>query len=51
MENKDKDEVKYAIVYSMLMDLFEKGAIDKAMAEKINQKCAEQLGCRKMTVG
>ena len=43
MENKDKNEIKYAVIYSMIMDLYEQGSIDKATAEKINSKCAEQL--------
>ena len=50
MENKDKNEIKYAVIYSMIMDLYEQGSIDKATAEKINCKCAEQLECRKMAV-
>lgn len=50
MEEKYKDEVKYAVVYSIIMDLLEHGAIDRTMAEKINRKCAEQLGCRKIAV-
>ena len=50
VENKDKNEIKYAVIYSMIMDLYEQGSIDKATAEKINSKCAEQLECRKMAV-
>ena len=50
MENKEKNEIKYAVVYSMIMDLYEQGTIDRATAEKINSKCAEQLECRKMEV-
>lgn len=50
VEEKYKDEVKYAVVYSIIMDLLEHGAIDRTMAEKINRKCAEQLGCRKIAV-
>ncbi|MEG9430466.1 MAG: hypothetical protein VZQ61_06060 [Christensenellaceae bacterium] len=50
MEEKDKNEIKYAVVYAMIMDLYEQGSIDRAMAEKINKKCAEQLECREMTI-
>lgn len=50
MEEKDKNQIKYAIVYGMIMQLYEEGAIDQAMAERINSKCAEQLECRKMTI-
>ena len=50
MEEKDKNEIKYAVVYAMIMDLYEQGSIDRTMAEKINKKCAEQLECREMTI-
>lgn len=50
MEEKDKKEIKYAVIYSMIMDLYEQGKIDRATAEKINSKCAEQLECRKMAI-
>ena len=50
MDNKYKDEIKYAVVYSMITDLFEEGVFDRTMAEKINKKCAELLGCREMEI-
>lgn len=50
MEEKDKNQIKYAVIYSMIMDLYEEGAIDITTAEKINSKCAEQLACRKMSI-
>lgn len=50
MEEKNKNEIKYAVVYAMIMDLYEQGSIDINTAELINKKCAEQLECRKMAV-
>ncbi len=50
MDNKYKDEIKYAVVYSMIIDLFEEGVFDRIMAEKINKKCAELLGCREIGI-
>lgn len=51
MEEKDKKQLKYAVIYSMIADLYENGVIDKETAERINSQCAKQLECRKMTVG
>ena len=50
MENKERDKLKYTIIYSMILDLLEQGKIDREAAEKINEKCAELLGCRKMMI-
>lgn len=50
MEDKEKNQIKYAIVYGIIMQLYEKGELDKAMAERINSKCAEQLECREMAI-
>ena len=51
MEDKDKKQIKYAVIYAMIVDLYKDGVIDKATAEKINSQCADQLECRKMAVG
>lgn len=50
MEEKDKKQIKYAVVYAMIKDLYEDGAIDLATAEKINDKCAEQLESRRILI-
>ena len=50
MEEKDKNQRKYAVIYGMILDLYEKGKIDKRTAQLINFKCAEQLCCREMSI-
>lgn len=50
MEEKEKNQVKYAVIYAMIMDLYEKGQLDKKTAQKINYKCAEQLCCREIVI-
>ena len=50
MENRYEDAIKYAVVYSMIMDMFKEGVFDRIMAEKINKKCAELLGCREIGI-
>lgn len=50
MEEKDKNQLKYAVIYAMIMDLYEKGQIDKVTAQRMNYKCAEQLCCREIAI-
>ncbi len=50
MENKEQNQLKYVVIYSMIMDLHQEKKLDKATAERINSKCAEDLGCRLMTI-
>lgn len=49
-ENKNKNLIKYAIIYAMIKDLLEEGKIDKVTANKINEKCAADLECRIMII-
>ena len=48
--DKNKNLIKYAIVYAMIKDLLEEGKIDKVTANKINEKCAADLECRIMII-
>jgi len=49
-ENKNKNLIKYAIIYAMIKDLLEERKIDKETANKINEKCAADLECRIMII-
>ena len=50
VEEEYKKQIKYAVVYTMIKDLLEEGAIDLATAEKINDKCAEELESRRILI-
>ncbi len=46
----EKNNIRYAAIYSMIISLYQKGKIDKKTAEKINKCCAEQLECDVLTI-
>lgn len=50
MSEKEVNQIKYAVLFSMIMDLYEDGSFDKDKAERINSQIASQLGCREMTI-
>lgn len=42
--------VKYAVIYSMIVDLMKDGTFTKEKAEIVNNKCAESCNCKPISL-
>lgn len=46
MEENAKKMVSYAVIYEFLVKMIQDGVMTTEYAEKVNKKCAADLGCR-----
>lgn len=48
--DENKNMMRYAAIYSMIISLLKKGKIEKEEAEEINNCCAARLECDAITI-